>query len=83
MRTSSLPYMRTVSATRKLIWFTSRVSTAIAVAVPLCKSVISRATVLMVECEELGGGGKGMAGSCGFEVVLAAITTMHVSICLW
>jgi hypothetical protein len=59
----------------------SRVSTAIAVAVPLCMSVISRATVLMVESEELGGGGKGIAGSWGFEVVLAATTTLiHVSL---
>lgn len=49
MRTSSLPYMRTVSDTRKSIWEVSRVSTAIAVAVPLCNSVISRATVLMVD----------------------------------
>lgn len=38
-------------------------STAIAVAVPLYKSVISRATVLMVEDGELGGGGKGVDGS--------------------
>ena len=51
MRTSSLPYMRTVSATRWLIWGMERVSTAIAV--PLYKSVISRVTVLMVEDGEL------------------------------
>jgi hypothetical protein len=51
------------------------VSAAIAVAVPLCNSVISRATVLMVDWGELGGGGKGWLGSCGFEVVLAATTT--------
>lgn len=40
-----------------------RVSTAIAVAVPLYRSVISRATVLIVEDGELGGGGKGVDGS--------------------
>lgn len=76
MSASSLPYMRTVSATKELIWATSRTSTAIAVQVPLCNSVISRATVLMVEDEELGGGGKGVDGSCGFEVDLAATTTI-------
>ena len=54
---------------------TSRVSTAIAIAVPFWISTISRATVLMVEDGELGGGGKGMLGSCGFEVDLAATTT--------
>lgn len=90
MSRSNLPYMRTVSATRCSICGMERVSTAIAVAVPLCNSVISRATVLMVEDGELGGGGNGVDGSCGFEVDLAATTTGYVStyylgtcICSW
>lgn len=82
MRTSSRPYMRTVSDTKELIWETSRTSTAMAVHVPLWSSVISRATVLMVDDGELGSGGKGVDGSYGFEVVLAATTTAHISICI-
>ena len=50
-----------------------RVSTGMGVAVPPLL-VISRATVLMVEEEELGSGGKG-SQLWGLEVVLADTTT--------
>lgn len=51
-----------------------RVSTGIAVAVPPT-SWISRSTVLIVDAEELGSGGKG-AVLDAFPVLLAATTTV-------
>jgi hypothetical protein len=53
-----------------------RTSSWMAVASPPAV-VISRATVVMVEAEELGSGGKG-AVELGSEMVLAATTTVGI-----
>lgn len=62
-----------------------RTSAGIAVARPP-DSVISRATVLIVDAEELGSGGKGVQ-VVALEVVLAETTTVRqlqsVHICIW
>jgi hypothetical protein len=72
-RTSMLPYLSTVAATSCLIFSKSLVSTGIAVASPPA-SRISRSTVLMVDCDEFGSGGKGFAFEAS-ETVFAATTT--------
>lgn len=64
----------TVLPTRARTLSNSRVSTASAVAVPPA-SLISRSTVLMVDCGELGSGGNGDAVAASL-VVFAATTTI-------
>lgn len=76
MRTSILPCVFTVSLTMVWTLVGSLVSTAIAVASPPA-SLISRATVLIVEAWEFGSGGKGVHWEAS-EVVLAATITAQM-----
>lgn len=71
--TSSLPYVFTVSLTMLWTLSESLVSTGIAAA-SLPASLISRATVLIVEAGEFGSGGKGSHLEAS-DVVLAETTT--------
>jgi hypothetical protein len=77
MRTSSLPYVFTVSLTMFWMLVKSRVSTGMAVASPPA-SLISRSTVLIVDAWEFGFGGNGVHFDAS-EVVLAATTTIVLS----
>jgi hypothetical protein len=71
--TSSFPYLLTVSSTICCTLAGSRVSTGMAAASPPA-SLISRSTVLMVDCWEFGFGGHGFALDAS-EVVLPVTTT--------
>lgn len=71
--TSSFPYLLTASSTIRCTLAGSRVSTGMAVASPPA-SLISRSTVLMVDCWELGFGGHGFVLYAS-EVVLPVTTT--------
>lgn len=76
MSTSRRPRRFTVSLTSASTASVSRTSTSRARAEPPA-SVISRATVLMVDCDEFGSGGNSEAGILdASEVVLAATTTV-------
>lgn len=75
--TSSRPYAAMVSSTSFWTLAKSRTSTEMAVALPPA-SVISRATVLIVEAEEFGSGGKG-EHFVASDVVFAATTTVRQS----
>jgi len=72
-RTSRRPYVAIVASTSLWTLGKSRTSTDIASALPPA-SVISRATVLIVEADEFGSGGKG-EHLVTSDVVFAATTT--------
>jgi hypothetical protein len=72
--TSSRPYVAIVDSTSFWTLVKSRTSTDIAVAFPPA-DVISRATVLIVELDEFGSGGKG-EHLVASDVVFAATTTV-------
>jgi hypothetical protein len=72
--TSRRPYIAIVASASFWTLVKSRTSTDIAVAFPPVE-VISRATVLVVDAEELGSGGKG-EHFVASEVVFAATTTV-------
>jgi hypothetical protein len=73
--TSSRPYVAIVESASCWTLVKSRTSTDIAVAFPPVP-VISRATVLIVDAEELGSGGKGEHVMAS-DVVFAATTTVE------
>lgn len=79
--TSIEPYFLTTCPT--MAWITSkeRTSSWIGVASPPASS-ISRATVFMVDAEELGSGGNGEHFDASDVVLAATTTTLHVSLCL-
>jgi hypothetical protein len=72
-----LPSCLTVLSTSDVMFSKSRTSQARARALPPA-SWISLATVLMVDCDEFGSGGKGVALEAS-EVVFAETTTVDVT----
>ena len=78
MSTSRLPSLLTVSSMSEVISSKFRTSHGMARALPPASS-ISRATVLIVDWDEFGSGGNGLACDAS-DVVFADTTTMKISL---